>query len=86
MAGAERHRDLFVPHGPQPLSSVGAGGRFARLWDEALHDYEDLIRPDFDSMALDGPRQLAAQSAAGRGKKRVPTPKTAAKAASNAAC
>ena len=61
-------------------------GVFARLWDEALHDYEDLIRPDFDSMALDGPRRLAAQSAAGRGKKRVPTPKTAAKAASNAAC
>ena len=25
--GAERHRDLFVQHGPQPLSSVGAGGR-----------------------------------------------------------
>ena len=29
-------------------------GVFARLWDEALHDYEDLIGLDFDWMALDG--------------------------------
>ena len=61
-------------------------GVFARLWDEALHDYEDLIGLDFDPAALGGPRRLAAQSAAGRKKKRVPTPRTAAKAASSAAC
>ena len=29
-------------------------GVFARLWDEALHDYEDFIGLDFDWMALDG--------------------------------
>ena len=29
-------------------------GVFARLWDEALHDYEALIGLDFDWMALDG--------------------------------
>lgn len=29
-------------------------GVFARLWNEALQDYEDLIGLDFDWMALDG--------------------------------
>ena len=29
-------------------------GFFARLWNEALQDYENLIGLDFDWMALDG--------------------------------
>ena len=29
-------------------------GVFARLWDVALHDYEELIGLDFDWLALDG--------------------------------
>ena len=58
-------------------------GVFARLWDEALHDYEDLIGLDFDGMALDGSLHKAPL---GGKKKRAPTPRTAAKAASSAAC
>ena len=32
----------------------GQAGLFARLWDEALQDYDDLIGLDFAWMALDG--------------------------------
>ena len=57
-------------------------GVFIRLWDEALHDYEDLIGLDFDWMVLDSSLHKAPLG----GKKRAPTPRTAAKAASSAAC
>lgn len=57
-------------------------GVFARLWDEALQDYEDLIGLDFDWMPLDGSLHKAPLG----GKKRGRTPPTAAKAASSAAC
>lgn len=55
-------------------------GVFTRLWDVALQDYEDLIGLDFDWMALNGSLPKAPL---GR-KKRGPTPRTAAKAASSA--
>ena len=58
-------------------------GVFARLWAEALHDYEDLIGLDFDWMALDGSLHKAPL---GRGGERAPTPRTAAKTTSSAAC
>ena len=45
-------------------------GVFARLWDEALHDYEDLIGLDFDWMALDGSLHKAPLG----GKKNGPQP------------
>ena len=45
-------------------------GVFARLWDVALQDYEDLIGLDFDWMALDGSLHKAPLG----GKKNRPQP------------
>lgn len=52
---------------------------FARLWGEALTDYDDLIGLDFASTARSTRRRWA-------GKKRASTPRTAAEAALSAAC
>ena len=48
---------------------------FARLWNEALQDYEDLIGLDFDWMALDGSLYKAPLG----GKKTGPNPTDRAK-------
>ncbi|WP_394365767.1 IS5 family transposase [Hymenobacter rubripertinctus] len=50
-------------------------GVFARLWNEALQDYEDLIGLDFDWMALDGSLHKAPLA----GKKTGPNPTDRAK-------
>ena len=58
-------------------------GVFARLWNEALHDYEDLIGLDFDWMALDGSLHKAPLGE----KKTGPNPPgLGQQAASSAAC
>ena len=61
---------------------MGQAGVFARLWDEALQDYEDLIGLNFAWMSLDGSLHKAPL---GGEKTASPTPRTVAKAASGAA-